>query len=119
MCLKYNDASGGVTRLRPESLKVNNGNGDVNQVSNGGTNDINQAKSKTQVSFAEDHKFYYFTYNVDSDFESGYSTNYINFENKDAYAASCSNPGIQKKQDSPLTFMDNVEIKEMNFISGT
>ena len=117
--LKYDGANNGVIRLCPESLSANLGNGDVSRVSKGSTNDINRAKSKTQAYFSSDKYFYYFTYNNALDFESGYSKYPISFENDQAFSNSASNPGVQKNTESPLTFADNVEIKEMNFISGT
>ena len=117
--LRYDGANNGVIRLCPESLSANLGNGDVNKVSKGSPNDINSAKSKTQACFNSGNYFYYFTYNNALDFESGYSKYPINFENDNAFSYSASNPGVEKNNISPLTFADNVEIKEMNFISGT
>ena len=117
--LRYDGANGGVIRLVPDSLKVNKGNGNVDKVSKGSVNDINTAKQYTQAYFDNNHYFYYFTYNDASDFESGYSTNYINFSSDTVYASSASNPGVVKKTDTPLTFVDNVEIQKMQLISGT
>ena len=114
--LRYDGANGGVIRLCPEALKTNKGNGDVNKVSKGSTNDINSAKNKVQAYFDSNKYFYYFTYNDASDFESGYSKKAINYND---FSNTVSNPEIVKKTDSPLTFADNVEIQVMNFISGT
>ena len=105
--------------LRPEALKTNMGGKDVNQISKGDTKIIITAKNKVQGYFNSDKYFFYFTYNDASDFESGYSTNAISFNNDNDYKNSVSNPGVVKKTDSPLTFADNVEIKSMNFIPGT
>ena len=113
--MRYDGANDGVIRLCPKALTSNRDTGYANQVSNGSDNDINAAKSKTQVRINSDYYFYYFTYNDASDFESGYSTNYIDFSSKDNFASTAANPGVVKKQDTPLTFVDNVEIQEMNF----
>ena len=99
--LRFDGANNGVIRLCPESLKTNFGNGDLNQVSNGGSKDINQAKSKTQAYFNSDRYLFYFTYNSASDFESGYSISSINFNSKDEYSNSVSNIQIVKKTESP------------------
>ena len=117
--LRYDGANDGVIRLCPESLSSNLGNGDVNQVSKGSCKDLNKAKSKTQACFNNDRYLFYFTYNDASDFESGYSTNSINFNSDSEYSSSVNNIQITKKTESPLTFVDNVEIQEMNFITGT
>ena len=117
--MRYDGADGGVILLSPKALKTNRDNGDVNQVSNGSDNKINAAKSKTQVCINSNFYFYYFTYNDASDFESGYSTHNIDFSNKDNFQSSAANPGVVKKQNTPLTFVDNVEIQEMNFFKGS
>ena len=117
--LRYDGANNGVIRLLAKALKHNFGNGEVELVSNGGEIDINKSKNKTQAYFNNDRYLFYFTYNSVYDFESGYSTTSINFNSKEQYASSVSNIQIVKKTESPLTFVDNVEIQEMNFITGT
>ena len=117
--LRYDGANDGVIRLCPQSLSANFDNGDVNQVSKGSCKDLNKAKAKTQACFNNDHYFFYFTYNDASDFESGYSTSYISFSSDSEYESSVNNIQVTKKTESPLTFVDNVEIQEMNFITGT
>ena len=76
---------------------------------------LTKAKSHTQAYIDDNYYFYYFTYNNVSDFSSGYSTNYLNLGSNN-YAESF-NP--TKNDESPLSFVDNVEILEMKFISGT
>ena len=106
--------------ISPQGLKVNKGNGDVNKVDKGnGDNAFTNAKSYTQAYFKTNYHFYYFTYNSVTDFESGYSGNNIDFTNDDLYKSSVSNPGMVIKTDSPLSFVNNVEIEEMNLIPET
>ena len=76
---------------------------------------ITEAKAYTQGSIDSIYYFYYFTYNNVSDFVSGYSNTHIH-AGEGNYANSFS---ATKNIDSPLTFVDNVEIKEINFIPGT
>ena len=82
----------------------------------GQDNDFTDTKSYTLAYFTSDYNFYYFTYNDVNDFESGYSTNHVDFSGDDSYKSSVSNPGIIKKTQSPLKFVDNVEIQEMKII---
>ena len=117
--LRYDEDNNGVIRLCPQSLSANLENGDVNQVSKGSSKDLNKAKAKTQACFNNDRYLFYFTYNDASDFESGYSTSSINFDSDTNYESSVNNIQITKKTETPLTFVDNVEIQEMNFITGT
>ena len=114
--LKYD---GGNIRLSPDSLKVNKGNGDVNQVSKGSSKNFNQAKTYTQAYYDNNFYFYYFTFNDASDFESGYSKSYIDFSSENDYKNSVNNLNLEKKEETPLTFTENIEIKTMNFIPGT
>ena len=83
--------------LRSEALKTNMGGKDVNQIDKGITKEINTAKNKVQGYFNSDKYFFYFTYNDVSDFESGYSTKPISFNNDNDYKNSVSDPGIVKK----------------------
>ena len=76
---------------------------------------ITQAKSYTQGSIDNNNNFYFFTYNNVNDFSSGYSKNAFNVENE-KYA---DNYAITVNNNSPLNFIDNIEIKEIRFIPGT
>ena len=76
---------------------------------------ITQAKSYTQGSIDNNNNFYFFTYNNVNDFSSGYSNNAFNVANE-KYA---DNYAITVNNNSPLNFIDNIEIKEIRFIPGT
>ena len=94
---------------------MNSNENTINGVEVHGQSTITAAKSYTQGSIDTNYNFYYFTYNNVSDFTSGYSNSYIDTTN-DKYAdvsTSITNT------ETPLTFIDNVEIKEINFIPGT
>ena len=81
-----------------------------------GSTTIIKAKANTRGSIDYTYYFYYFTYNNISDFSSGYSNHYIDIS-QGCYADSFS---ITNNYDnSPLNFIDNVEIKEIKFIPGT
>ena len=107
-------------RLGSKGLEPNKGSydgtGDVNMVSIGQDNDFTNIKNYTQAYFASDYNFYYFTYNNVNDYESGYSTNHVDFSDDDKYKSSVSNPGMVITKKSPLKFVDNVEIQEMKMI---
>jgi len=96
-------------------LIMNSNENTINGNGEHGQSTITEAKAYTQGSIDSNYNYYYFTYNNVSDFASGYSNSYIDTLN-DKYAdvsTSITNT------DSPLTFVDNVEILEMNFIPGT
>ena len=80
---------------------------------------ITEGKTHAKAYFDRNYCFYFFAYNNASDFVSGYSTSYINFENKNEYHNSISNINLVKNDISPFNFLDEVEIKEMNFIRET
>ena len=81
-----------------------------------GSTTIITAKSETRGTIDSSYYFYYFTYNNVTDFSSGFSNNCLDLS-RSSYANSFS---ITNNRDSsPLSFVDNVEIKEMNFIPGT
>ena len=94
---------------------MNSGESTVNGQEPYGRTTITEAKAHTQSSIDSIYYFYYFTYNNVSDFVSGYSNTHIH-AGEGNYANSFS---ATKNTDSPLTFVDNVEIKEINFIPGT
>ena len=77
---------------------------------------INQTKSYTQGSIDNNNNnFYFFTFNNVNDFSSNYSNNGFNVSNE-KYA---DNYAITANNNSPLNFLDNIEIKEIRFIPGT
>ena len=84
-----------------------------------GSKSLNYPKTFIQASFDINHFFYYFTYNNVSDFISGYSNSYVDFSSKDAYISNVNSMQITQNSYSPFSFIDDVEIKEMNFIRGT
>ena len=77
---------------------------------------ITQAKSNTKAYFDRDFYLYYFTYNNISDFISGYSITNIDLDN---YDQSISSIQIIHNNECPFSFIDEVEIKEINFIQDT
>ena len=80
---------------------------------------LSTAKSNLRASFDSVYKFYFLNYNSVSDFESGYSKSYVNFYSKSDYENSVENMDYITNATSPLTFADNVEIRNINFIYGT
>ena len=79
-----------------------------------GTKIISEAKNYTQVVFQNySDNFYFFTYNNISDFTCGYSIQYANESNYD----NVSKYEIIVHNNSPLEFIGDVEILEMNFSS--
>ena len=105
-------------RFSPDAFIFNKGNGDVNKNTIASCTEIMVLKNFTQATYDNNHYFYYLAYNNVTDFESGYSKNYIDFSNKDNYQSASNNLNLGKNTDSPLNFVDNVEIKVMKFIPG-
>ena len=101
-------------------LTMNPNDDNVNKQDPGGTNLITEAKAYTQAYFDKDDSnyFYFFTYNNVSDFVSGYYQISINTANYDKDGAITFN-SRKDNTESPFSFIDNVEIKEMKFIKGT
>ena len=97
-------------------LTMNSNEDTVNGQEPYGRTTITEAKAHTQGSIDDKYYFYYFTYNNVSDFVSGYSNTHIH-AGEGSYADNFSQK--TKNTNSPLTFVDNVEIKEINFIPGT
>ena len=91
----------------------------VNRQNPGGKKDVNNIKQYTQAYFDNDNKKYFrfFTYNDITDFESGYYD--INLDTSQYNENDLKITSINHNPDSPLSFIDNVEIREMNFIKGT
>ena len=118
---------GGKLKFCGLTLTMNNGQGNVDSQNPPGCKEIITTKTYTQATYDKDNtdgvnNFYYFTYNDISDFNCGYyearsSTNH------DEYANNYNNPisvtPVKEYSDSPLSFVDNVEIEEMKFIKGT
>ena len=85
-----------------------------------GSKTLIKAKSYTQGSITDDYYFYYFTYNNISDFSSGYSNNnQIQYYSDKNYHYTSDVTITNNSDSSPFSFVDNVEIKEINFIPGT
>ena len=108
------------------TLSMNNGDANVNKQNPPGCISTISTKGYTSATFDKDNSdgtnsFYYFTYNDISDFTSGYyeaySTNNNYNYNHNGNILS-TNPKVENSV-SPLSFVDNVEIKEMKFIKGT
>ena len=77
---------------------------------------VSDIKDITQAFFDEDgNYFYFFTYNDITDFSSGYSYSTESFTSSESDLSI----SIKINSKSPLSFIDNVEIKEMEFIRRT
>ena len=98
------------------NLIMNEGESTINTNQIQGSTTIIKAKADTQGSIDSNYYFYYFTYNNVSDFSSGYSNRHLDISINN-YGNSFSI--TQNNNKSPLTFVDNVEIKEIKFIPGT
>ena len=111
----YLGNKGGTLKLISQKMVLKSGvNENVNVNGGGGEKEICQTKTNTQAYFYDENDmFYYITYD-DTNFESGYSTStdiggYI----------SLSYFGIKKNEKSPFSFVDNIEIKEINLIKNS
>ena len=107
---------GGYLTVSGYVLVMNEGESAVNGFQEYGSTTITKMKEHTQASIDDNYYFYYFTYNNVSDFTSGYSNTYLDL-GQSGFANSFST--TTKTDSSPLSFVDNVEIVEMKFISGT
>ena len=76
-------------------------------------------KKYSNATFDDNHKFYFFTYNSATDFTSGYSKSFVDFSDKCPYENSVNYPKYVMTDVSPFSFVDNVEIEDINFIMGT
>ena len=108
---------GGYLKFSGYSLTMNSDESQINGNQVSGSTTLTAIKDNTQGYIDTNYYFYYFTYNNVSDFASGYSTNYISIS-EDNYASSFSEK-VVSNNDSPFSFVDNVEILEMKFIPGT
>ena len=107
----------GDLKLYGTTIIMNKEDNNCNQQNPYGKKSIISLKSNSQAYFDSDKYFYFFTYNDISDFTSGYSTTSLNYDNYGSN--SISSITFTQNTDSPLSFLDNVEIRTMNFISGT
>ena len=107
------------------TLTMNKNEGNVNYQEPAGKQTIIATQKYTQAIYDKDNSegtknFYYFTYNDIYDFKSGFyqttvTTSNFDYNNNNAISITSS----LQNSDSPLSFNDNVEIIEMNFIKGT
>jgi len=81
--------------------------------------EASDVKQYTQAYFDNDNNQYFrfFTYNDVTDFTSGYY--YANIDTSNYDSNNLKITSTNNNPDSPLSFTDNVEIKEMKFIRGT
>ena len=79
---------------------------------------LSQGKTNATAFFDSSYYLYFFSYNGISDFISGYSNTNIDFSTKTKFESSITDMDITINE-SPLNFVDEMEIKEMNFIQGT
>ena len=84
-----------------------------------GYESLTQTGQYSQAYFDNNHFLYYFTFNNISDFISAYSNSYIYFSRKSDYTSIINSISIVRNNNTPFSFIDEVEIKEMNFIQGT
>ena len=77
-------------------------------------------KHYSQAQFDDNHFLNYFTYDDIHSFQSGFTNAELPlYSNKDLYIESFNLISFINNTQSPFSFIDNVEIKEMKFISGT
>ena len=109
----------GSLKLYGTALTMNNGDHNVNRQNPAENKNVNDIKNYTQAYFDNDNKNYFrfFTYNNVSDFQSGYYE--INVDTSNYNSDNFNITSYHFNSESPLSFVDNVEIKEMNFIRGT
>jgi hypothetical protein len=98
------------------NLIMNAGENAVNGHEDNGNTVLTKMKSNSRASIDSNYYFYYFTYNNVSDFSSGYSNTYLDL-GQSGYSNSFS--ATKNEDSSPLSFVDNVEIIDINFIPGT
>ena len=98
-------------------MKTNDHN--CNRQSPAGSKEASDVKQYTQAYFDNDNKQYFrfFTYNDVTDFTSGYY--YVKIDTSNYDSNNLKITSTNNNPDSPLSFTDNVEIKEMKFIRGT
>ena len=84
----------------------------------GSMKEIIHGKNYIEASFGDDNFFHFLTYNNVNDFKSGYSNHPIDLTDS-GYATSISEMTVTVNENSPFSFVDNVEIKEMKLIRGT
>ena len=99
--------SGGVFTINSGETKINKQ--DYNK------KNLIEVKAYSRAYYTEDCNFHYFTYNDVSDFLGGYSTSGVNCDDY----SDISSVNIFNHSISPIEFLNEVEIKYINFISGT
>ena len=112
--------------LHGYTLEMNLNDGSIQYRETAGNHFIIDTKKYTNAYFHKynnnyDYDIYYFTYNDISDFQSGFYQATITTSNND-YKNNNNAINIyqfQQNSNSPLSFTDNVEIIEMNFIKKT
>jgi len=109
---------GDYLKLKGEVLILNSANSQI-QRNNFANFGLVLGKTYSRATFDNNHKFYFLTYNSATDFTSGYSESYVDFSDKAPYISSVNNPVIVKTDVPPFSFVDNVEIEDINFIMGT
>ena len=109
----------GNLKLFGTTLRMNYNDHNVNRQNPADSKNVENVKQYTQAYFDNDNKniFRFFTYNDVSDFQSGYYTINVDTSNYDSNNFKINTCNFNSE--SPLSFVDNVEIKEMNFIRGT
>jgi len=112
--------SGNYLKFYASVLTMNEGDHNVNKQDVGGYKTIIQTKNYTQAYFALNNysNFYYFTYNTIDDFKSGYYETSVDTSNYNKGNAITITYHLDN-ENSPLSFTDNVEIDQINFIRGT
>ena len=102
--------------LQGYSLRMNSDENQINGNEKAGRTILTKIKKNTRAIIDDSYNFYYFSYNDASDFTSGYSNTYLNL-GEENYASSFQ--VTNNIDNSPLTFEDNVDIINMNFIPNT
>ena len=96
-------------------LFLNENENTINSNVINGRTSLMESKSISRGFIDNNYLLYFFTYNNISDFSSGYSNTYIDIRLSD-YASSF--PTIINN-DSPFSFINNMEIKEIKFIENS
>ena len=109
----------GKLKLFGTSIIMKTGDHNCNRENPAGSKQASEVKKYMQAYFAQDDNqfFRFFTYNNVTDFTSGYYNAYINTGSYNSNDLKITT--THDNTDSPLSFLDDVEIKEMKFIRGT
>ena len=106
--------------LQLYALITNSGEFNVNIV-NLDRKSLIPVKQYSQAQFVDYSFFVFFTYDDIHSFQSGYSSSNIDliFNSNVENIESLNSVSLINNIQSPFSFIDNIEIKEMKFISGT